>query len=116
VPKRLGEDLCSLHEKVDRLAFSVLWIMDADGTTLKTSFHKTVIKSDGALSYEQAQLRMDDARMSDDLTTSLRTLNALAKCLKAARMASGALSLASPEVRTARHQITISPRPQLPLP
>ena len=27
VPKRLGEDLCSLHEKVDRLAFSILWEM-----------------------------------------------------------------------------------------
>ena len=99
VPKRLGEDLCSLHEKVDRLAFSVLWIMDEEANVLEMSFHKTVIKSEGALSYEQAQLRMDDARMDDTLTVSLRTLNSLAKKLKAQRMASGALSLASPEVR-----------------
>jgi exosome complex exonuclease DIS3/RRP44 len=99
VPKRLGEDLCSLHEKVDRLAFSVLWEMDEDGNVLSTTFHKTVICSEAALSYEQAQLRMDDARMADPLTSSLRTLNALAKKLKAARMAAGALSLASPEVR-----------------
>ena len=99
VPKRLGEDLCSLHEKVDRLAFSVLWIMDAEASVLKMTFHKTVICSSGALSYEQAQLRMDDARMEDPLTESLRTLNALAKKLKVARAAAGALSLASPEVR-----------------
>lgn len=70
-----------------------------DGTIASTTFHKTVIRSEGALSYEQAQLQMDDARMSDPLTVSLRTLNALAKKLKAARMAAGALSLASPEVR-----------------
>ena len=42
---------------------------------------------------------MDDARMDDPLTCSLRALNALAKKLKAARTAAGALSLASPEVR-----------------
>jgi len=99
VPKRLGEDLCSLHEKVDRLAFSAIWLMDEKATVLKTSFRKSVICSEAALSYEQAQLRMDDARMSDPLTASLRTLNALAKCLKANRVAAGALSLASPEVR-----------------
>ena len=99
VPKRLGEDLCSLHERVDRLAFSVLWIMDESGTVHETSFHKTVICSEAALSYEQAQLRMDDARMADPLTSGLRTLNSLAKKLKAMRQAAGALSLASPEVR-----------------
>ncbi len=37
-----GEDLCSLHEKVDRLAFSVLWTMDEEANVLATSFHKTV--------------------------------------------------------------------------
>lgn len=37
--------------------------------------------------------------MDDDLTKSLRTLNSLAKHLKAKRQAAGALSLASPEVR-----------------
>ena len=42
---------------------------------------------------------MDDARLVDPLTESLRTLNRLAKALKAKRAASGALSLASPEVR-----------------
>jgi exosome complex exonuclease DIS3/RRP44 len=36
VPKRLGEDLCSLHEKVDRLAFSCIWEVRArrDGALL----------------------------------------------------------------------------------
>jgi exosome complex exonuclease DIS3/RRP44 len=50
------------------------------------------------LSYGEAQLRMDDPKQDDPLTLSLRTLNALAKHLKAQRTATGALTLASPEV------------------
>ena len=99
VPKRLGEDLCSLHQQVDRLAFSAIWEMDAEANVLSTRFVKTVIRSEAALSYDEAQLRLDDARLTDPLTTSLRTLNSLAKCLKARRNAAGALTLGSPEVR-----------------
>ena len=99
VPKRLGEDLCSLHQHVDRLAFSVVWTMDEKANITSTKFHKTVICSEAALSYGEAQLRMDDPKQDDPLTLSLRTLNALAKHLKAQRTATGALTLASPEVR-----------------
>lgn len=42
---------------------------------------------------------MDDKSMTDPLTLNLRSLNAIAKKLKARRTAAGALSLASPEVR-----------------
>ena len=37
--------------------------------------------------------------MHDELTTSIRLLNTLAKKLRAGRMAAGALNLASPEVK-----------------
>ena len=53
VPKRLGEDLCSLHEKVDRLAFSVIWIVDHEANVISTKVAKTVIRSVAALSYDQ---------------------------------------------------------------
>jgi len=99
VPKRLGEDLCSLHQKVDRLAFSVIWELDADAKVVSTKFVKSVICSEAALSYAEAQARLDDARLDDELTRSLRILNSLAKKLKAARNAAGALTLRSPEVR-----------------
>tara|TARA_B100000524_G_scaffold260752_1_gene141899 strand:- start:281 stop:3166 length:2886 start_codon:yes stop_codon:yes gene_type:complete len=99
VPKRLGEDLCSLHGKVDRLAFSCIWTMDADANIKDSRFVKTVICSEAALSYEEAQIRMDDERICDPLTLSLRTLNSLAKKLKARRHAAGALTLGSPEVK-----------------
>ena len=37
--------------------------------------------------------------MNDELTESIRLLNSLARKLRAARMAAGALNLASPEVK-----------------
>jgi exosome complex exonuclease DIS3/RRP44 len=55
VPKRLGEDLCSLHEKVDRLAFSVIWVVDHEANVISTKVAKTVIRSVAALSYEQVE-------------------------------------------------------------
>ncbi len=57
VPKRLGEDLCSLHGNVDRLAFSCIWVMDEEANIYSIRFEKTVICSAAALSYEEAQVR-----------------------------------------------------------
>ena len=51
-------------------------------------------------SYAQAQERMDDLTRSDSVTLAIRQLNTLAVALKAGRVARGALTLASPEVRT----------------
>jgi exosome complex exonuclease DIS3/RRP44 len=81
-------------------------------------FTKSVIASKAAFTYEEAQIRKDDpcvgffspvgppvglthacSNQQDELTQSIRLLNALALKLKAARMAAGALNLASPEVK-----------------
>jgi 15-cis-phytoene desaturase len=99
VPERLGEDLCSLFSGVDRLAFSALVELSADGEVLGARFVKTVIRSKAALSYAQAQARIDDKADASELTLGLRTLNTLAKALNARRRARGSLVLASPEVR-----------------
>ncbi|KAK2489328.1 hypothetical protein MC885_011272 [Smutsia gigantea] len=52
-----------------------------------------------SLTYAEAQMRIDSATMNDDITTSLRGLNKLAKILKKGRIKKGALTLSSPEVR-----------------
>ena len=93
---------------------------DADITNVR--FTKSVIASKAAFTYEEAQIRKDDpfvfrfwssprfqsdytnfiyssSHQQDDLTSSIRMLNALAQKLKAKRMAAGALNLASPEVK-----------------
>jgi exoribonuclease R len=60
LPKPLTEDICSLRADVERLAFSVLWEMTAEAEIVSVSFTKSIIKSSAALSYVEAQARMDD--------------------------------------------------------
>ncbi|KAJ6573965.1 hypothetical protein DFH09DRAFT_384346 [Mycena vulgaris] len=99
LPALLGTNLCSLRPNVERLAFSAIWEMTPEAEIVNVRFTKSVIKSKAAFTYEEAQLRKDDPKRQDALTTAIRLLNTLAQKLKAARMAAGALNLASPEVK-----------------
>lgn len=99
VPELLSSNLCSLRSNVDRLAFSCIWEMNHNAEILKTRFTKSVINSKASLTYAEAQMRIDSAAMNDDITTSLRGLNQLAKILKKGRIEKGALTLSSPEIR-----------------
>ncbi|XP_068922878.1 exosome complex exonuclease RRP44 isoform X1 [Petaurus breviceps papuanus] len=99
VPELLSSNLCSLRSNVDRLAFSCIWEMNHHAEILKTRFTKSAINSKASLTYAEAQMRIDSATMNDDITTSLRGLNKLAKILKRRRIDAGALILSSPEVR-----------------
>ncbi|XP_062144128.1 exosome complex exonuclease RRP44 homolog A isoform X2 [Alnus glutinosa] len=99
LPKPLTEDICSLRADVERLAFSVIWEMTPEAEIISTRYTKSVIKSCAALSYIEAQARMDDSRLVDPLTTDLRNMNGLAKIMRLRRIERGALTLASAEVK-----------------
>ncbi|KAL1817405.1 hypothetical protein DCAR_0521835 [Daucus carota subsp. sativus] len=99
LPKPLTEDICSLRADVERLAFSVIWEMTPEAEIISTRFTKSIIKSCAALSYVEAQARMDDRRMVDPLTADLRNMNSLAKIMRQRRIERGALTLASAEVK-----------------
>ncbi len=62
-------------------------------------FHKSIIRSRSAMTYEQAQNKIDDPSDNDVLAKSLRILLKLSKTLKRRRMDNGALVLASSEIR-----------------
>merc|ERR550532_1440532 len=62
-------------------------------------FCKAIIRSQAALSYAEAQARIDDPSDTSRLTEALRHLNGLAKRIRAGRMQRGALELASQEMR-----------------
>ncbi|KAG6033760.1 hypothetical protein E4U41_006808 [Claviceps citrina] len=109
LPPLLGTDLCSLKPHVERFAFSVLWELDANADTVAVRFTKSVIRSREAFSYEQAQLRIDDASQQDELTEGMRTLLALSRKLRQKRMDAGALSLSSPEVKVQTESETSDP-------
>ncbi|KAJ6378417.1 hypothetical protein OIU78_028623 [Salix suchowensis] len=99
LPKPLAEDICSLRADVERLAFSVIWEMTPEAEIISTKYTKSIIKSSAALSYVEAQARMDDSRLVDPLTKDLRNMNALAKIMRQRRIQRGALTLASAEVK-----------------
>ncbi|XP_013165048.1 PREDICTED: exosome complex exonuclease RRP44 [Papilio xuthus] len=99
VPDLLSSNLCSLRGGEERLAFSCVWQIDENANVLSTNFHKSVIKSRSAMTYEEAQLIIDDVSREDEIAQSLRTLNILAKKMKQKRLDNGALLLASPEIR-----------------
>lgn len=109
LPMLLGTDLCSLKPFVERYAFSVLWELTPEADIVSVDFNKSVIRSRYAFSYEQAQLRIDDASQTDDLTQGMRILLQLSRTLRAKRMAAGALNLASPEVRIETESETSDP-------
>lgn len=99
VPELLSSNLCSLRGGEERFAFSVIWEMTPKAETVSAQFFKSVIRSRAALTYIEAQMRIDDPKLSDNVTVGLRQLNGLAKTLKKRRIENGALTLASPEVR-----------------
>ncbi|XP_014483626.1 PREDICTED: exosome complex exonuclease RRP44 [Dinoponera quadriceps] len=99
VPELLSSNLCSLRGKEERFAFSCIWEIDSKANIISTKFCKSLICSRQAMTYEEAQLKIDDATQHDAITLSLRRLNKLAKKLKKKRIDNGALTLASPEIR-----------------
>lgn len=99
VPELLSSNLCSLRGGEERFAFSAIWEMTKEAEVMSCKFAKTIIKSKAALTYAEAQMKIDDPIQNDDLAVSLRQLNALAKILKRKRIENGALTLASPEIR-----------------
>nr|CAD7257123.1 unnamed protein product [Timema shepardi] len=101
VPDLLSSNLCSLRGNEERFAFSCIWEITRDANIVNTKFHKSIIRSRQAMTYEEAQLKIDDSSQEDELSKSLRSLNSLAKILKRRRIDNGqvALVLASPEIR-----------------
>lgn len=99
LPSLLGTNLCSLKSNVDRLSFSCIWEMTPNAKILNVKYSKSVIRSKASLTYDEAQARLDDPEMLDNVSLGIKSLNMLAKQLRAKRMEAGALTLASPEVR-----------------
>lgn len=89
VPDLLSSNLCSLRGGEERFAFSCVWEINEDANIISTKFHKSIIKSRNAFTYEEAQLIIDDQTRQDTIAKSLRGLNRLAKKLKQRRIDNG---------------------------
>ncbi len=98
LPEALSNNLCSLRPNENRLAYSL--IMTLSGTNVVSyELFPSVIRSCARLTYEgvNARLAGESADVPDELLPTLESMNALAKRLKKARIARGALELDIPE-------------------
>ena len=66
LPEKISNDLCSLRQGVDRPCLAVRMIFDRNGTKIKHSFHRALMRSAAKLSYQQAQRAIDG--QTDDTT------------------------------------------------
>lgn len=85
----------SLREGVERLAFSVIWEVTPAVEVVRANFTKSIIRSRAALTYEQAQTRVDDASQNDEVTASLRLLMQVARMLRKRRCGARRRSIVS---------------------
>jgi len=99
LPGLLTTDICSLVGHVERFTFSVLWEMTPEAEIVNTHYCKAIIKSRAALSYAEAQARIDDPSDNSEITSGLRLLLKITKKLHENRLKAGALTLASSEVK-----------------
>lgn len=99
LPQLLTENLCSLVQGEDRLAFSILWEFDENLNVVRDWYGKSVIRSTAALYYGDAQRMIDDPNDTSEMAKSLRELMRLSRHFKAKREADGALFLASEEFK-----------------
>ena len=63
--------------------------MTKEAEIISTRYHKSIICSRQAMTYEEAQIKIDDVSQQDTLAKSLRGLNSLAKILKKKRIDNG---------------------------
>ncbi|KAI9339345.1 hypothetical protein BDR26DRAFT_975239 [Obelidium mucronatum] len=109
LPRLLCEELCSLNPGVERLAFSVTWLMDKDANILREPwFGKSVIKSCAKLSYDHAQALIEGKDWTglpaveitggytiDDVREDTLRLYEFSTKMRARRYEGGALSINS---------------------
>jgi ribonuclease R len=97
LPEVLSNDLCSLNPKEDKLTFSAVFIMNDKGEVKERWFGKTIINSWKRFTYEGAQEVLEGK--SKEFSKELLKLNEIAKKLRAAKEASGAIDFETDEVK-----------------
>ena len=118
LPGLLCEELCSLNPGVDRLAYSVVWIMKEDGTIVKEWIGRSVIRSCAKFAYRHVQGFIDEPQKSwskeelptiyggfsiEEIINKSLILHKITKNLKQERMSSGSLRLEQKKLSFALH-------------
>jgi ribonuclease R len=107
LPSEITDGLCSLNVGDDRLAVSVLLILDPEGHVQEFEIQPTVIKVDYRLTYEQAEAiiagkKGKELKPFSAIADTLVQLDKLSQALKHLRRERGAFELNLPEKIYAR--------------
>ena len=97
LPEQLSNIACSLRPKEDKYSFSAVFEMDESGDVKGEWFGKTVIHSNRRYSYEEAQEIIEGKE--GEFQDEIRAIDKVAKILREARLANGALNIESEEMR-----------------
>jgi len=96
LPFELSDDLCSLNESEDKLAFSAIFEIDSKAKIHSRWFGKSVIKSAKRFTYESAQEIID--KKSGEHFETLDTLNKIAKLFRKEKWQKGAIDFEQEEI------------------
>lgn len=122
LPERLCNFICSLRPQEDKLAYSVIFLLNEKGEIRRWHLAHTVIRSDRRFTYEEVQAIFEqngeaspedlalpgdhparvepvDGKPVGEFAEELITLNRLAKQIRKRRFADGAIGFDRPEVR-----------------
>ncbi|MCS7296611.1 MAG: ribonuclease R [Bacteroidia bacterium] len=97
LPERLSTHLCSLRPNEDRLAFSVVFQMDAKARIRTFWMGRTLIRSQYRFTYEEAQRVLESGK--GPFVEELRLLNALTHILHQRRLKEGGIRFETEEIR-----------------
>ncbi|MEI8223565.1 MAG: ribonuclease R [bacterium] len=98
LPEVLSNELCSIRQDEDKLAFSSIFTINKEtGKVMTTWFGRTIIKSDKRFTYEEAQEIIDTKE--GIFYTELAELMRFSKIYTEERFKDGALSMDTDEVR-----------------
>ncbi|MCQ2074257.1 MAG: ribonuclease R [Bacteroidaceae bacterium] len=105
LPEKLCNDLCSLRQDEDKLAYSVIFTMDSAAEVRSSRIVRTVIRSNRRFAYEEVQAIIEREKSGekgplpgDELVAEIMTLNSMAQTLRDRRMSAGALDFDRVEV------------------
>lgn len=98
LPPRLSSDLCSLRAGVDRAVVTVEMVVAADGQVGETRFTRSLIRSERALTYGDADAVLGGGSIGDPgMEADILRAAGVARALLTRRRARGALEAASSE-------------------
>jgi len=101
LPEHLSNNLCSLNPGEDRLAFSVMMDLDANGTVTGHELFRSVIRSDRRFDYEQVQRFLDGVEPypDEESKSALRQFARAAEGIGKRRVARGGLDFETVEAK-----------------